>query len=189
MKLRAKVIDVADPNQYGRIRVQLIGYDEAGNETPWCWPCSPFAGPGYGFYCLPEIDDEVYVERLETSEWIWVGFHWSGRNPKPTDGTAKVRVFQTKAGHQLKFDEEGSVKLTHSSESHIDMKSNGDIELLHENGSQVILRANGDVEIQATKNVLINDNGQVRAVNTRAICSYTGLPHPQGSRTVFTEKP
>jgi hypothetical protein len=36
---------------------------------------------------------------------------------------------------------------------------------------------------------LLNNKGSVRCVNTRSICSYTGMPHPQGSATVFSEEP
>ena len=171
MKIRGIVKDVLDPKNYGRIRVELIRYNIEQNITPWCWPCSPFAGPGYGFYCLPVIGDEVYVEKTEDGDWIFVGFCWTSRNPKPTDGTKDVRLLRTPVGHQLKFDE------------------NGDIQILHSNTSFVILRANGDIEIMSEKDVKIYDNGTVRCVNTNSICAYTGTIHPQGSRTVFTEKP
>lgn len=171
MKRRGIVKDVSDPKEFGRIKVQVIGYDESGNMTPWCYPCSSLAGPGYGFFCLPQIGDEVYVEKTEANDWVWTGFCWTDRNKKPTEGTKDVRIFKTPAGHKLSFDESGDINLEHSS------------------GSFVRLKQNGDIEVMAEKNVLINDNGTVRSVNTRSICAFTGLPHPQGSRTVFTEKP
>lgn len=171
MKTRATVIDVDDPRQVGRIRVKLIGYAAGSDESAWCWPCSPMAGPGYGFYCLPVVGDEVWVEQTAEKDWVWTGFYWSDRKAKPTDGTADVRLIRTPIGHQLKIDEAG------------------DIEIRHSNGSIAVLRQNGDIEVTATKNILLNDNGTTRAVNTMSICNYTGTPHPQGSRTVFTEKP
>ena len=171
MKTRGLVKNVEDPSNYGRIRVELIGYDPPTNVTPWCWPCTPFAGPGYGFYCLPVIGDEVYVEKTDEDNWVWTGFCWTSRNPIPADGTKDVRLFRTPIGHQMKFDE------------------NGDIEIEHNSGSVITLKLNGDIEIMADKDVKINDAGTVRCVNTLSICAFTGLPHPQGSRTVFTEKP
>jgi uncharacterized protein involved in type VI secretion and phage assembly len=172
LKKRGTVIDVADPKEFGRIKVQLIGYDSGGNFTPWCWPCSPFAGPGYGFYCLPVVGDEVYVENTEDGRWVWSGFCWTERNAKPADGTADVRVMRTPVGHQLKLDE------------------NGDVEIEHSGGSKITIKQNGDIELSAPDGkILMNSSCLARGVNTLSICSFTGLPHPQGSRSVYTEEP
>lgn len=188
MKRRGIVLDVEDPRNFGRIRVELVGYDTKGNTTPWCWPCSPFAGPGYGFYCLPAPGDEVYVERTDEGDWVWVGFCWTERNAKPADGTKDVRLFRTPVGHQMKFDE------------------NGDVEIVHTNGNIIAMRSNGDVEIEATSNLniqvakeaniicggkaivkatIIELNGvSGKVVTTSHICAYTGSPHVLGSAIV-----
>lgn len=169
MKMRATVIDVNDPRQVGRIRVQLVGYAEDNCESAWCWPCSPMAGPGYGFFCLPVVGDEVWVEQTAEKDWVWTGFYWSDRKAKPTEGTADVRLIRTPVGHQLKFME------------------SGDIEIRHSNGSTATLKADGNVEIFAEKDILLN--GTEKVVTTGCICNYDGRPHPQGSKTVKAEGP
>ena len=158
MKRRATVIDVSDPEDYGRIRARVHGFGDDHNETPWCWPCSALAGPSYGFFCLPQVGDEVWVEQTAEKDWVWTGFFWSGRHPKPADGAAPdVRVFRTPGGHQVKFDEAGNV------------------EIVHGKGATIVLKPNGDIEL----------NGSLgNVVRTCDICAYTGAPHVKGSSTV-----
>lgn len=133
MKRRGIVTDVEDPRSLGRIRVKLIGFDQAGDSTPWCWPCSPFAGPGYGFCYLPVPSNEVYVEQTDEGDWVWTGFCWTtDRNPRPTDATKNVRLIQTPTGHRIKLDEDGDIEISHGNGAFLTLKPNGDIEL---NGS------------------------------------------------------
>ncbi len=57
----AKVIDNFDPDQLGRVRVQF--YWQTGSDiTPWIRMVQPAAGPDRGFFMIPEVDDEVWVE-------------------------------------------------------------------------------------------------------------------------------
>jgi hypothetical protein len=169
--MKGQVTRVDDPDDRGRIQVRLSGHHREANETPWAFPCSPFAGPGYGWYCLPVIDDEVLVARTVDGTWIWLGFFWTGRAPKPTDGEAPdVRVFRTPVGHQLKFDEAG------------------DVELIHSNGSVMTMRQNGDIEVYAAADIHLNGDA-FNVVDTNCTCPMTGVSHKQGSSTVFSKGP
>ncbi len=142
-KHRAVVTDIADPKNLGRIRARLLMEGAMANTlTAWCFPCSPLAGPGYGFYCLPQVGDEVWVEVAEGGVWIWTGFSWRGPITKPADGSATVRVFRTPAGHEVSFDESGDVRVANAG------------------GSAVVLKLNGDVVIEATGNILLGGDGQ-----------------------------
>lgn len=163
VKYQARVTNVADPKGFGRIKAEIIGFD--GATTPWCYPCVPIAGPGYGFYFLPVVDDIVLVEQMADGRWVWTGCIWDAVNPKPTEGSATVRVLRTPAGHTLKFDESGDVELAHSA------------------GSRLTLKANGDIEIEADSNVNINGS-TAKVVTTAHVCAFTGAPHVQGSATV-----
>jgi uncharacterized protein involved in type VI secretion and phage assembly len=158
MKQLAKVVSVTDPDNKGRIQAQLIGYDPAFATTPWVWPCSPFAGNGFGFYFLPEIGDEVWIEKTGNGEWVFSGFVWSERKPVPTDGSAKKRVLVTPAGHKLIFDDEGDITIT-----------------ARDNNAEIIVKADGTITLNGT-------DGNV--VNTKCICAYTGYDHPEGTDKV-----
>jgi len=173
MKYRGKVINITDPENLGRIKVEISGYENRFNQTPWAWPCSPFAGPGYGFFCLPQIDDEVYVEKDFTNRWIYTGFFWSGRNPKPSDGSSTKRIFRSPAGHSIKFDE------------------TGDIDISHANGAAIILKANGDIILNGGDKGVIRVGDEsvphihtIQAPNGPCTCSPEKISFGTGSQTV-----
>lgn len=176
-KIRGKVIDINDPSNLDRIKIQLTGFDEKKNTTPWAWPCLPFAGNLYGISILPQIGDEVWAEQTYEGDWVYTGFFYSDRNLKPEGSSATVRMLRTPSGHQVKFDENGDIEIIHNNENHVALKKNGDTDV-YANGKVII---NG-VEIQ------LNDNSG-KVVTTECLCSFTGLPHSQGSRTVKAEGP
>jgi hypothetical protein len=165
MKCRAVVIDIIDPKNLGRIRVEIEGAHTNRNATPWVYPCTSLAGPGFGFYCLPVIGDQVWIERTADNEWVYTGFCWTTDNPIPSDSGENVRLFRTPAGHQLKFDDSGSIEVLHSGGSVINLTKDGNIKIT----------AAGDIELNGTDS---------KVITTKCICAFTGNPHPQGSTTV-----
>lgn len=157
-KYKGTVKNINDPDGLGRIKVQIAGFEHSFDETPWSYPASPFAGPGYGFYCLPQAGDEVLVEMAADGTWIWTGFLWTGRNPVPEEGSADDRLFKTPSGHILRFTEGGDINIENST------------------GSRVTLKSDGTVEVNGSTSYI---------VTTNSLCPYLGGPHFQGS---FTEK-
>jgi phage baseplate assembly protein gpV len=126
---RGVVTDVNDPKNLGRIRARIFPMDDTRhNETPWVWPCSLLAGPGYGLFCLPQIGDEVWLTRADGGDWIWLGYSWRGME-KPSDGSATKRVFRTPAGHQISFDEGGDVEIKNATGSSLILTADGGIRL------------------------------------------------------------
>ena len=59
-KHRGKVIDNLDPIGLGRILAHVPALGEA--ELNWALPCSPYVGPGVGFYAVPPIGANVWIE-------------------------------------------------------------------------------------------------------------------------------
>lgn len=186
MKYQATVTSVSDPEDWGRIKVSVNAFSTDNNVTPWCWPCVPMAGPKFGFFFMPEVGDEVWVEKAADGSWVWTGFFWTGRNVKPSDGVAPtVRVIRTPAGHQIKLDDKG------------------DIEILHSNGNSVTLTANGDTNIVVNGDCNVNSTGKTvvdseaielngltgKIVTTECLCMFSGAPHPQGSLNVTAKGP
>jgi uncharacterized protein involved in type VI secretion and phage assembly len=167
MKLyRGRVADIADPQNQGRVKVRLAGFSTpalksaqatydfpAADTTGWCHIVTALAGPGYGLFCLPQLDDSVIVAPLGDGEFIVLGFVWTKLQGKPTEGDNNSRVFKTPAGHRLQFDEDG------------------DITIRNQGGAEIKVRSNGDVEVNGAAG---------KVVTTKMICAYTGKGHPQG---------
>ena len=184
MKYRAAVIDISDPHDLGRIRVAITSFGKKANQTPWVWPCSPFAGSMYGWFFLPQIGDEVWVEQSADQDWIYTGFYWTDRTPKPEAGSIDNRVLRTPAGHQLEFQETGEVKLTHAGGSAIVLKQNGDISLEVADGQTVNL---GGTAVEPS---LLGNSFQARfndLVNT--FNAHTHIVPQQSSGTTVSQPP
>jgi hypothetical protein len=183
LKYQAVVTDVNDARQLGRIKARLRGFGDGLQYavTPWSYPCSPLAGPGYGFFCLPQVGDEVWVEQASNGLWVWTGFFWSGRHEKPEAGEAPdVRVLRTPAGHQVKLDEAGDIEITHANGNVIALRQDGDIDVTVSGACNVT--ASGKVVVDGSNVELNGSLGDV--VTTKHICAFTGGPHVLGSTTV-----
>ena len=75
-KYRGKVADNIDPLFLGRI----IPIVPAISEVPltWALPCTPYAGMQVGFYAIPPIDANVWIEfeAGDPEHPIWTGCFW-----------------------------------------------------------------------------------------------------------------
>ncbi|MGB7953624.1 MAG: phage baseplate assembly protein V [Candidatus Nitrosopolaris sp.] len=76
-KYSGTVSDNADPLTQGRIRATDVAILE-GEETGWALPCTPFAGPGVGFFFLPPVGAKVWIEfeAGKVEHPIWSGCFW-----------------------------------------------------------------------------------------------------------------
>jgi hypothetical protein len=117
-KYRGWVIDNADPELRGRLRVRVpsvLGEDVSA----WALPCLPFGGgAGYGWFAIPDIDAQVWVEFEEgdINHMIWVGTFWRGSAQVPASAQLQpptTRLLATPAGHLLEFnDKAGAEQIT-----------------------------------------------------------------------------
>jgi uncharacterized protein involved in type VI secretion and phage assembly len=76
-KYRGTVVENVDPLQTGRLLVQV---PDVSNVLPstWALPCLPFTGIQSGFFAVPEIGSQVWVEfeQGDPDYPIWVGGFW-----------------------------------------------------------------------------------------------------------------
>src|SRR5689334_1403488 len=89
-KYRGKVIDNVDPLFLGRIMALVPAISEI--PLTWAMPCVPYAGPGVGFYAIPPLDANVWIEFEggDPDYPIWTGCFWEeGQVPleAPPPGT------------------------------------------------------------------------------------------------------
>ncbi len=101
-KYRGKVENNLDPLQQGRVQVSCPAVFGEGTLS-WAMPCSPFAGSGVGFFALPPVGANLWVE-FEAGDPdypIWSGCFW---------GVGEVPALP--AVEQMKVIKTGSITLT-----------------------------------------------------------------------------
>lgn len=93
-KYRAKVVDVKDPENRGRVRVmcpKVLG--EA--KSAWCEPCVPVAYDSGGDFAIPKLNEFVWVEFEEgnSNKPIYTGGLWStNKSPSNPYETAERHI-------------------------------------------------------------------------------------------------
>ncbi len=130
-KHRGLVVDNADPEHLGRLKLRVPSVLGTEVVTGWALPCAPYGGAaGQGLLCIPEVGAGVWVEFEEGDlEFpVWVGTFWSkpegeSELPKPNaaDGSEEDavqdpptrKILKTRAGHTLQLeDAEGEEMVT-----------------------------------------------------------------------------
>jgi len=108
------VTDNKDPKGWGRVRVKLptLTEDHASN---WARVVGLGAANKRGFYCLPEVNDEVLVgfEHGDIHRPYIIGGVWNHQDATPEtvddtikDGKVRLRTIKTRTGHTIEFVEE-----------------------------------------------------------------------------------
>jgi hypothetical protein len=91
-KYRGKVVNNIDPWMEGRIIALVPAI--SGLPLPWATPCVPYAGRGVGFFAVPPIGANVWIEFEggDPGKPIWTGCFWGkGEVPaQPAVPTTKV---------------------------------------------------------------------------------------------------
>lgn len=101
-KYRGKVVSNIDPLMLGRLMVSVPAVEAVANT--WATPCVPYAGPGVGFYTMPPIGADVWIEFEggDPSYPIWVGCFW-GASQLPTGPTGPAtpftKIFKTESAN------------------------------------------------------------------------------------------
>ncbi|NQZ12324.1 MAG: hypothetical protein HRT35_34660 [Algicola sp.] len=112
-KFRALVVENIDPEFLGRILVDVPAIP--AGITNWAMPCVPYAGFQVGFYAIPPIGANVWIEFEggDPSYPIWVGCFWA-KGEVPLEATAETKVFKTELNTLILDDlpEVGGVTLT-----------------------------------------------------------------------------
>jgi hypothetical protein len=95
-KYRGKVKDNKDPLQLGRLQVSVPAIFGDGRLS-WAMPCSPFAGNKIGFFALPPVDSNIWVE-FEAGDPdypIWSGCFWGDGEVPAEPATEDLKIFKT----------------------------------------------------------------------------------------------
>lgn len=95
-KYRGKVTDNMDPLMQGRIRanVPAVFGDE---DTGWALPSVPYAGNGVGFFFIPPVDANVWIEFEggDTDSPIWTGCFWGTAEAPAMPAIPDTKIIKT----------------------------------------------------------------------------------------------
>jgi len=164
----AIVTDTADKDDNGKVKVKFPWFDGSSEAETGIWipVLTPHAGNERGFFCLPEVDDEVMVmfENGNPDKPLVVGSMYNGNDRAPTNHSAgfdgatnDLKVWRTKNDNEIYFkDEDGA-------ESVVISQKDGDniIKLTMDGPAIVIESANGDVTIKGATIALESTTGDI----------------------------
>lgn len=158
-KYRATVVDNQDPEKLGRLKLQIPSI-LGTRQSDWALPCMPFGGGSdHGFFMVPEIDAQVWVEFEEgdIDRPIWTGTFWQSGDDVPPEADVEemsTRLIKTPCGHILQFDDkdgEEKILLRHKTEAELTIDENGTLVLTDAGGGTVTLDADsGQILIEDT---------------------------------------
>ena len=82
-KYRGRVVENEDPEGIARILVDVPQFPNM--ISAWAMPCTPYAGPDVGFYAIPPIGANVWVEFEggNINRPIWSGCFWGNALEMP----------------------------------------------------------------------------------------------------------
>lgn len=182
-KFRGFVVDNADPEQLGRLKLRVPSV--LGNDvvTGWAMPCVPYGGDAdQGFLFIPEVDAGVWIEFEEGDlEFpIWVGTFWSkpggeSELPKPNnaDGAEQDsvqdpptrKIIKTKKGHTIQLEDADGEEMVTIVEAIngqvITMNQDGITITDGKNSNNIILDSNGIKAEDKNGNVITMDSSSV----------------------------
>jgi uncharacterized protein involved in type VI secretion and phage assembly len=150
------VHSLRDDEGIGRVRVRLPTHGDA--ITTEARLASPFGGKGRGFFCKPEVGDEVLIayELGDPRRPYVLGTLWSTADPPPADDGKPEennwRQFRSRSGHVLRFDDtEGGEKI-----EVIDKDGKRRI-VIDTSGAAIRIECDsGEVQIHAEKQVTVS---------------------------------
>ncbi|PSB34415.1 phage baseplate assembly protein V [Stenomitos frigidus] len=150
----AIVTNVQDPKKLGRVKVKLplLSMDD---ESDWVRMLTPMAGNGQGFYCFPQVNDEVLVgfEQGDPQRPYVLGALWSA-SAMPPQAAVSQRQLVSRSGHKIILDDtEGSERVEIR-----DRTGKNRITIISKDNSLVI-ETEGEITIQAKGKLTLSGKG------------------------------
>ena len=148
-----------DPQGRGRVKVKFPWYDDR-TESEWCRVAYPCAGPGHGFFAVPEKKTEVLVafEHGDMRRPYVLAGLYNGKDSPPAsrkaDGVRDEKMFRTRGGHTLLFrDTTGDrrVEITTDGGHQVLLDdAGGTVTVTTSGGQKVVLDKTGTATVTAT---------------------------------------
>jgi len=163
------VVDTDDPEKLGRVKVKFLWNTKDGSMAQpeiWVRVLTPHAGEKKGFFCLPEVDDEVLIgfEQGNPSWPLVLGSLYNGKDIPPTEGHPiswkggdnNLKLFRTKSGNEIYFcDDSGSEAIV------IVQKDNKNSITLTLDGPKIVIESEGDISLTGANISLESSTGDI----------------------------
>lgn len=154
-KYRGTVLDNEDPRKLGRLEVSVPAVLEG--RLSWALPSVPYAGPGVGFFFIPPVGANVWIEFEggDPDYPIWTGCFWLNANEVPVESSdqrerPQYKVIKTDVGTITLSDQDDSLTIETAAGMKILLNSDG-IEI--DNGHSGTIKFSGQ-----GKKISINGN-------------------------------
>lgn len=181
-KYRGFIVNNADPEKLGRLRLRVPSILGKEVVTGWAMPCVPYGGKAdQGFLFIPEVGAGVWVEFEEGDlEFpIWVGTFWSkpggeSELPKANDevqAPPTQKIIKTKKGHTIQLEDadgEEKIIVKHKDGAYFSLHKDGSVIIQNKNGSTISLDAENQNMLLAEEHgnyVCMNDKEGVVIVS------------------------
>ena len=194
----AQVIDIADPDGQGRVRITLPwSPDGDGNEyQAWARVATLMAGNNRGSWFIPHEGDEVLVafNAGDTRHPYVIGSLWNGQDEPPENmdsaGKNYAKTIQSKNGVRVSFnDKDGQESLTLETpggQSFVLKDGPGEVEIQDSNGNSVKLNSSG-ITVDAAVTVTLNATiVEVKAAAVTVDCPFSSFSGVLKADTVIT---
>jgi uncharacterized protein involved in type VI secretion and phage assembly len=164
----AIITNIQDPKKLGRVKVKFPLLSMA-DESDWVRVLTLLAGQEQGFYCLPQVNDEVLVafEQGNPQRPYVLGALWSA-NAMPPKASVSQRQWVSRSGHAVILDDtEGSEHIEirdRTGKNHITITSK-DNSLVIETEGEIKIKAKGKLTLSG-KGIEIDAQGS--QVNVKA---------------------
>lgn len=138
-KYRGKVVNNVDPNSQARLQVSAPAVLGDG-QMSWAMPSVPFAGSSVGFFALPPVGANVWVEFEggNPDYPIWSGCFWGDGEMPASPAVVSTKMLKTDIATIQIDDLVGSIKIETTSGAKIEITSSG-IEINNGQGGSIKL--------------------------------------------------
>jgi uncharacterized protein involved in type VI secretion and phage assembly len=189
-KYRAFVVDNADPENRGRLKLNIPSVLSADVVSAWALPCAPYGGaPNQGFFFIPEVDAAVWVEfEAGLLDYpIWVGTFWAkpgGTTEVPLvnkpDGTEETdaqspptcKVIKTVKGHTIQLeDAEGGdmVMLLENTNGNLIVMNKDGIKITDSTNKTTITLDKDGLRVEASKDIELKADGDIKMTAAKGL--------------------
>jgi uncharacterized protein involved in type VI secretion and phage assembly len=177
----------SNDSQGHRIKVRFPWLPNGDSEeSDWARCISVGAGKKRGFFCLPEVDDEVLVafENGDIARPYILGTLWNGKDSSTydnKDGKNNKRAFTSRSGHVLEFDDtDGKEKVTiktkagaylclddkdkiltlqdHAGDNHVVVDQKNKKVSIESSSGDILIKAKGDITLDS-KTITLKSSG------------------------------